>query len=131
MSVKRTPLTQEQFERLNTTANWDICEVPREHWDKIPSIQRLRDTVAIKGSADITAPQILNGIHSIAGFDVLTYEKNPMEGEPEGNAYHYVIQQINDPRYPYLMHGPFKSETIVPHWFDAEDLDRYWKDESA
>jgi hypothetical protein len=37
-----------------------------------------------------------------------------------------VIQQISDPRYPFLLHGPFKSETIVEHWFDAPQLDRYW-----
>jgi hypothetical protein len=131
MSVKRTPLTREQFVRLNRAPNWDIREVPPEHWDKIPGVQRLRDTVAIMGSVGITDPQTLNGIHSIAGLDVLTYERNPIEGEPEGNAYHYVIQQINDPRYPYLMHGPFKCETIVSHWFDAEQLDLYWKNELA
>jgi hypothetical protein len=72
----------------------------------------------------------LNGINSIAGLEVLTCEKNPKEGEPEGNAYHYVIQQINDPYYPYLIHGPFKSGMFVEHWFEAEQLDRYWKDKS-
>jgi len=131
MSIKPTRLTQKQFELLNTTDDWDLCDVPPKHWGNIPGIQRRRDTFAIKGSANITDPQVLNGINSIAGLDVLTCEKNPKEGEPEGNAYHYVIQQINDPCYLYLMHGPFKSGMFVEHWFKTEQLDRYWKDKSV
>jgi hypothetical protein len=63
----------------------------------------------------------------VAGIDVLAHESNPRKGEPEGNAYHYVFQRTSDPNCPYTMYGPFKSETIVNHWFDAEDLDNYWK----
>lgn len=132
MGIKITPLTEEKFNLLSTTIEWNIDEVPRDHWDKIPRLQRREDTFGVLASGTMTDGQVLNGIHAIAGIDVLVHERNPMvdKNEPEGNAYHYVIQKINDKRFPYLMYGPFKSETIVPHWFDSDDLDKYWGDES-
>jgi hypothetical protein len=127
MAIKHTPLTQAQFDQL-ALVDWTINEIPREIWPKIPGLQRLQDTFSVMGSGSVVNPGILNGINAVAGIDVLAYERNPMGGEPEGNAYHYVIQKISDPRYPYVLHGPFKSETIVDHWFDAPQLDRYWSD---
>lgn len=127
MTWKRTPLTNEQFSQLEATG-WVIDEVPREHWDKIPGLQRLHDTFAVFASGCVVNPLVLNGISAVAGIDVLAYESRPMAGEPPGNAYHYVVQKTGDPRYPYLLHGPFRSETIVDHWFDAPQLDRYWQD---
>lgn len=130
MAKKITPLTEEKFQLLNTTIEWNIDEVPQNYWDKIPGLQRLESTFAILASGTTTSAQVLNGVNAIAGIDVLVHEENPMiaKKEPEGNAYHYVIQKINDERFPYLMYGPFKSETIVPHWFDSKDLDKYWGD---
>jgi hypothetical protein len=78
------------------------------------------------GSGDMSGPRLLNGIHAIAGFDHLVFERRPRPGEPAGNAYHWVIQAITDRRFPFLLHGPFKSETRVPHWFDSDDLALYW-----
>lgn len=73
------------------------------------------------GSCD---PGTLNGISAVAGLDVLAYEPNPKQGEPDGNAYHYVFQKLTTGGY--LMTGPFPTDAIVPHWFDAKDLDKYW-----
>lgn len=133
MKNKRKPLTQEQFDQLHTTDGWNIDEVPRENWEKIPGLIRFEDTFAIIASGTVSDPRILNTIHAIAGFDVLVHESHPMvhKAESEGNAYHYVIQKINDDRHPYLMYGPFRSETRVDHWFEADDLDLYWKDDSS
>jgi hypothetical protein len=77
-------------------------------------------------SGSTSDPRILNGISAVAGADVLAIETNPVPGEPEGNAYHFVIEKIKHPDFPYLMHGPFKSGTIVPHWYDSDDLDAYF-----
>src|SRR5260370_381018 len=118
MAVKRTPLTQEQFDRLGL-AGWTIDDVPREHWDKIPGLQRLQDTFAVMASGCVANPGVRTGINAVAGFDVLAHEPRPMVKEPPGNAYHYVIQKTSDTRFPYILHGPFRSETIVDHWFDA------------
>jgi hypothetical protein len=126
MAMKRLPLTQEQFDQLPVADHWQIDEVPRELWDRIPGLQRLQDTFAIMGSGSVSDPGLLNGIMSIAGIDVLVNEPNPMAGEPPGNAYHYVFQKTNHAGFPYIMHGPYISETVVPHWFDAPDLERYW-----
>lgn len=133
MKRKRKPLTEEQYDKLCTTDGWKLNEVPAENWEKIPGLIRLEDTVAIMASGTVSDPRILNTIHAIAGFDVLVYESHPMvhKAEPEGNAYHYVIQKINYDRYPYLIYGPYRSETRVDHWFEADDLDLYWKDESS
>lgn len=133
MTPKRKPITQEQFGQLATIDGWNTNEVPRKNWEKIPGLLRREDTLAIMVSGTYSDPRILNEINAIAGFDVLVHESSPKthKGEPEGNAYHYVIQKINDYRYPYLMHGPFKSETRVKHWYKADDLDLYWKDESS
>jgi hypothetical protein len=132
MGKKRKPLTQEQFDQLCTTDGWNIDEVPKKNWEKIPGLIRREDTVAIMASGTVSDPRILNQIHAIAGFDVLVHELHPMvhKAESEGNAYHYVIQKINNDRYPYLMYGPISSGTRVDHWFEADDLNSYWKDES-
>lgn len=131
MVVKRRLLTEDQFRLLKTTDGWNIDEVPSEHWSKIPGLQRLEDTVGIMASG--SNAQILNGVRAVVGIDVLVHERNPMihKNEPEGNAYHYVVQKINDSRFPYILHGPFKAQTIVPHWFEADALDVYWNDETS
>lgn len=105
--------------------------MPPEHWAKIPGLQRLNDTVAVMASGTLSDPGVLNDVeNAIAGADVLVHESNPYPDEPEGNAYHYVVQRINDPRFPYVVHGPFRSETLVDHWFEADQLDRYWASQS-
>lgn len=124
MGVKQTKLTDEQFNLLKTTDQWNIDEVPQDHWSKIPGIQRLHDTISIMASGS-TTPGLLNGLSALAGLDVLCLEPRPKKNEPEGNAYHYVVQERADGKY---LIGPFRNETIVPHWFEAGDLDRYWKD---
>ncbi|MCZ6593342.1 MAG: hypothetical protein O6943_00325 [Bacteroidetes bacterium] len=132
MGIKRTLLTAKQFELIDTTVDWNIKEVPLNHWDKIPGLQRRDDTFAILASGTMTDPKLLNGIESIAGMDVLVHETNPKIefNEPEGNAYHYVVQRINDDRYPYILNGPFKVETKIAHWFEATDLTTYWNDKT-
>ncbi|SRR6266446_2493241 len=131
--MKRTPLTENQFKLLQTTDGWNIDEVPKEHWDKIPGIERLHDTFGILASGTCSDPKILNSVSSIVGFDVLAHESNPntAKNEPAGNAYHYVIQKLERTDYPYLMHGPFRKETLVDHWFDYEDINRYWRADNA
>lgn len=133
MKTKRVPITKDQYDKFITTVGWNIDEVQKDNWDKIPGLVRQEDTFAIMSSGTISDPRVLNEIHAVAGFDVLVHEKNPMvhKNEPEGNSYHYVFQSISDDRYPYLMYGPFKSETRVDHWFEADDLDSYWQEETS
>ena len=128
MKPKHTPLTTQQFERLSRIQGWKVYEIPEVDWTAIPGLSRREDTIAVMGSADFNDPKLLNEIRAVAGFDQLVHESSPKPGEPEGNAYHFVIQQINHPNYPYLLHGPFKAETRVNHWFEEEDLDEYWSD---
>ncbi len=130
MGIKRTLLTAKQFKLIDTTVDWNIKEVPPNHWDKIPGLQRRNDTFAILASGTMTDPQLLNSIESIAGMDVLVNETHPKIefNEPDGNAYHYIVQKINETRYPYILHGPFKTETKIAHWFEASDLAIYWNE---
>lgn len=58
-------------------------------------------------------------------------ETNPKKGEPEGNAYHYVVQQTSDSDFPYILYSPFSTEARVGHWFTADDLDEYLKDSKS
>jgi len=127
MAPKRKPLTKEQYDLLGVKAGWELVEVDKEHWRKIPGIQRLDDTVAIMASGCIDDTRVLNDIHAIAGFDVLVHETRPQPNEPEGNAYHYVVQELRRSDYPYVLHGPFRSQTRVAHWYGAEDLAIYWE----
>ena len=128
MKPKRRPLTAKQFERISRFQGWKVYEIPKRAWSAIPGLTRLDDTIAVMGSADCNNPKLLNGVQTIAGFDQLVHESNPKPGEPEGNAYHFVVQQIDHSQYPYLLRGPFQSETRVEHWFEAEDINTYWSD---
>jgi hypothetical protein len=122
MGVKVTKLNDEQFKNLGTTDEWKINEVPLKFWDTIPNVERLHDTFCIMASGSRTEGT-LNGYSAIAGFDVLALETKRKKNEPEGNAYHYVIQKREDGNY---LIGPFRADMVVPHWFDAEDLSKYW-----
>jgi hypothetical protein len=124
--ANRYPLTEEQFRQLPTSTGWPIVDIPPEQWSEFPGLVRLDDTVAVMVSGSTSDPRILNSIRAVAGIDQLVHETNPAPGEPEGNAYHFVIQEIRHDRFPYVLHGPFRSETTVPHWFGSSDLYRYW-----
>ena len=127
MSTKRIPLTKEQFDQLELIPGWTLSDVPPEHWDKIPGLQRRDEIVAVFASGCCTESRILNGIDAVAGFDLLAHESRPQKNEPEGNAYHYVLQESQREDVPYILHGPFPCETRVTHWYEAGDLDIYWK----
>ena len=124
-TMNRKPLTEQQFLPFLGATDWNPFEVPLQTLRCL--VPRLSDTFAVMGSACPHQPRFLNGVWAIAGADVLAIERNPKYGEPEGNAYHVVLQQSGDARFPYIMHGPFRSETRVPHWFTYSDLDRYWR----
>ncbi len=123
--ANKYPLTESQFESLNGLEDWNPTDIPFSEWRKIPNLPRREDTIAVMASGCIS-PGKLNGVSGIVGIDVLVHEPRPKPGEKSGNAYHFVIQKINDDRYPYLMHGPFCAETLVDHHFDVEQLSRYW-----
>lgn len=121
------PLTEEQFKCLKGLENWDVFEIPVAEWQRIPNLPRMEDTIAVMASGGFLGTT-LNQITAIIGLDILVHETRPTPGEKAGNAYHMVIQKISDIRYPYLMHGPFRSETLVPHHFDVSDLNIYFQD---
>lgn len=131
MKAKRKLLTEQQFGVLSKVQGWKVFEVPREQWGSIPGVSRLEDTIAIMGSANIYDRKLLNQIQSVAGFDQLVHETNPHNGEPEGNAYHYVVQQISNSNYPFILHGPYRTDANINHWFQADDLDEYLKDNKS
>lgn len=127
MSARQTPITEEQFEALRALTDWSIDEVPPKYWGQIPGLQRRDRIVAIMASGDAYDPKTLNSIEAIVGMDVLVSEHNRKQDEPEGNAYHYVFAKTDDSRRPYMMYGPYIKQTRVKHWFDAEDLDTYFR----
>ena len=88
---------------------------------------RQEETLSVWISGSYSNPMLAEVENAIAGIDVLTIETNPNinKKEPSGNAYHYILQKINDNKYPFILHGPFKRGTIISHWYDAKDLDVY------
>lgn len=129
--AKRIPLTEEESQRVIRDQNWNLFEIPRQDWERIPGLQRLEDTIACMGSASPNEARWLNDRHAVAGFDQLVFESNRKPGEPEGNAYHYVVQESGRSDYPYILCGPFLTETRVPHHFGPENLNVYDDRESS
>lgn len=127
MAVKKTPLTDEQFQMLRLRPDWEIVDVPAELWNNIPNLERRQDTVAIMASGSLEAPGMLNGLECIAAMDVLVAEYRRQLNEPEGNAYHYLFQKFDEPQYPFLMVGPFRGHTRIGHWFEYHDLTTYFE----
>lgn len=125
---KKYLLTSDHFSNLSNLDGWKITEIDEAVWKLIPNLPRKEDTITVMASGNCD-PGMLNGIQAIVGMDILVHETNPKPGEKPGNAYHMVIQELNDARFPYLMHGPFTQQTIVPHHFDAEDLNRYFEEQ--
>jgi hypothetical protein len=129
--INRKPLDKKTGERvikyLQSKPEWTPIEAP----DEIYNIDLVRKeeslSVMISGSED--NPVMAHNLKNIIlGIDVLVVETNPNieKHEPPGNAYHYIIQLVNHNDYPYVLYGPYKAGTIVPHWFNDEELDKYW-----
>lgn len=124
--MKRYPLTAEQFEVLRGEG-WEIRELPRSEWDRIPNLSRRDDLVAVFYSGCMNQGKLLNGIQAVAGFDAVVQETKPKPGEPELNIYHGVIQQLDTTRnaVPFLLHAPFTEETLFGHWGGYGTLQEY------
>lgn len=124
--MNKYPITHEVFSRL-TISEWEIRELPKEHWDKIPGLPRTHDAISVFYSGSFTDPRALNGIIGIAGFDVVAYENKPKKDEPPINAYHCVIKQLDSSKNPcpYLLYGPFTEETLFGHRGGFDMLEKY------
>lgn len=116
-----TTLTRAQYELLVGQQSWQIIDVPRYQWDKFPDW--MGKAAAIMSSGDMTKARILNGEKAVGGVDWLRAEDKPKPGEPEGNAYHYVLLERKDGGFDML--GPFSTEARVNHWFGYDDLATY------
>lgn len=116
---------------FSSQPEWEPTEVP---WDSIKGLGLVRreDTLSVWISGSCSNPLLAEIENSIAGIDVLTIETNPNvnKNEPPGNAYHYVLQKINDDNYPFILHGPFNKGTIISHWYDTKDLEVYFNERS-
>lgn len=124
--MNRYPLTQAQFETLRGS-DWKIQELPYSEWDKVPNLPRRDDVVAVFYSGCMNQTKCLNGISSVVGFDIVAHEERPQPGEPTLNVYHAVIQQLDATRnpVPFLLHAPFRDETLFGHWGGYELLQKY------
>ena len=132
MEPKKIPLTQQQFEKLSNDSEWNLFDMPPKSWKSIPDMPRFEDTFAVMGSADLYNPRLFNMIkRCVAGFDQLVYETKPKPGEPEGNAYHFVVQESGRKDFPYILHGPFITETQVKHHFRVNDIEIYDSDKES
>jgi len=128
----RKLVTKEEGENIlnlfKSKPEWEPTEVP---WDSIRGLGLVRreETLSIWISGSTSNPQLIQEINAIAGLDVLTLETKPnaQKTEPPGNAYHYILQKINDEKFPFMLLGPFDKGTIIPHWYDDTDLDVYLK----
>lgn len=119
--AERHKLTEHQYRILADNTDWGLNDVPREKWGELPDWMT-ENCLGIVASGSLSDPKMLNGLMAVGGIDWLRAETNPRDKEPEGNASHYVITCSGD---QYYLHGPFRSESLVPHWFIADDLDKY------
>ena len=119
--TNRHELTKDQYDILIGSGDWDINEVPIDEWSNLPAWMT-KDCLAINASGSMNNAKMMHGLKVIGGIDWLRAENNPKSGEPDGNAYHFVITASGQHNYSY---GPFQSGTLVPHWFTEEDLNNY------
>lgn len=128
----RRPLNREMGEKLlklfESVSEWTPIEVPLDAISGL-GLVRPQETVSIWISGSCSNPQLAQAVSATAGIDVLSLESKPKldKNEPSGNAYHYILQQINNEKFPFMLHGPFETGTIISHWYNAADLDVYLK----
>lgn len=102
---------------------WALIEAPEEIYDL--GLVRRKESLSVMISGSSDNPVMANNLKKIIiGMDVLAVETRPniKRNEPSGNAYHYIIQQTNRAKFPYILYGPYNEGTIVPHWFEDSDL---------
>jgi hypothetical protein len=126
-------LKLDDFGILSKCDNWVIYEIPRTHWNLIPTIHRIDDAIAVFASGCFEQPKRLNGFLAGMGIDTVAYEAEPKPNtkEEEINVYHTVITQL--PRVmpdgsAYWLDGPYCNQALQPHWPSAKKaLDFYSK----
>ena len=96
---------------------WTVNEVPPERYAQVRNFLAADDTLAVFASGNI--PVDRSG--EIAGFDRARIERNPKQGEPDINVYHYGIGKPVKGLYP--VYGPIKDKSIVRHW--PQSLDEF------
>jgi len=119
--AERHRITKDQLELLTGDGKWQINDIPRSEWIGLPEWMS-KGCVGVMASGSMDQSRISHGLEAIGGIDWLRSETQPREGEPEGNAYHYVITEVKG---HYYLHGPFLDGTLVPHWFTSNDLENY------
>lgn len=118
------PLAEEQYWTLVGRGDWSVHEVPQDLWPKLPSFMAANDALGVMASGSLDREVSLNGLSAVGGVDWLRHESKPKANGPEGNAYHFVIVRQSDDSL--RMYGHYKTETVVDHWFEADDLNRYF-----
>ena len=127
MKINHIPITQEQFDTICSLTAWTIEELDLKTLKLIPKIVRPDQVFGGYISGALEQPKMLNGHVSIAGLDVFVHEPYPQTLKHEGdvNVYHYVIQRTGRTDFPYILHGPFRDETLLGHWPTGLVLDVY------
>jgi hypothetical protein len=129
MPVKRTPLTQAEFDNLRSASDWTIHEIDLDTIKATRGVERSKDIIGAFASGDATITKRLNDQDANFGMDVIVHESNPMRSRGEGdvNVYHYVIKRTGRVDYPFLMFGPYEDETLIGHWPTQLDVEVYFK----
>jgi len=129
MKPKSHYLTSAQLGILYNLEDWEIWDIPSQHWDKLPHFQRKQDTLAVMASGCFSEPKEMNGILSSVGFDLVAHEPKPKRGEGDINLYHFLIEdrgfEANKDKQ-FLMTGPYNHSALLEHWpTNQEALDFY------
>ena len=127
MKKKYALLTQEDFDKLLKSDKWKIEEVDLATVKLTPLVERKHQLLGAFTSGDSTITRPLNGQPAVLGMDVFVHEENPWRNQGEGdvNVYHYVVARTGRLDFPYLIRGPYRTETLVAHWPSGLPLEPY------
>ncbi len=107
-------LNPEETAIIGSLSNWVIWKLGSDKIAKLDHIERRKDLVAIYASGDATHLKDFNGTKARAAMDVIVRESNRRPGEPECNIYHSTFEPDGKGNLSQI--GPFKDQTILPHW---------------
>ena len=74
-------------------------------------------------SGSLPQPLQMHGVPAVGGIDWLRLESNPYPGEPDINAYHFVIGTPDESGYP--VYGPYRNGCRIQHHATGDGIDQY------
>jgi hypothetical protein len=116
-------ITEANYYQLTGPGFWKLNDVSPMRWEQCGGHFSHPETYALLASGSLPQPLVMHGIPVVGGVDWIRLESNRSPGEPDINAYHYVIGMPDHHGYP--VYGPYRNGCRIEHHPSGNNIEPY------